>query len=78
MKDLKRPKRVMHYEVGKLSFLKYVDDLEAYANKLEKQLSIPRVVGRSEQLCECAMPDPIDPFDEVDKETCRKCGNKFA
>jgi len=31
-----------------------------------------------EELCECAMPDPIDPFAEVDKDTCRKCNNLIA
>lgn len=32
----------------------------------------------SELLCECAMPDPIDPFASVDKDTCRKCNNLIA
>ena len=31
----------------------------------------------SELLCDCAMPDPINPFDAVDKETCRKCNLRF-
>jgi hypothetical protein len=30
------------------------------------------------ELCDCAMPDPIDPFTEVDKDTCRKCKNSIA
>ena len=53
----------------------YADFFKEYKNK---QLIIADVVGQSEQLCECAMPDPIDPFDDVDKDTCRKCGNSFA
>lgn len=32
----------------------------------------------SELLCECVMPDPINPWDSVDKDTCRKCENKIA
>ena len=32
----------------------------------------------SEQLCDCAMPDPINPWDNVDKDTCRKCNNLIA
>ena len=30
------------------------------------------------ELCDCAIPDPIDPFAEVDKDTCRKCNNLIA
>ena len=30
------------------------------------------------ELCDCAMPDPIDPFAEVDKDTCRKCNCLIA
>jgi len=43
-----------------------------------KKLIIPVVGVRSEQLCDCIMPDPIDPWAEVDKFTCRKCGNLIA
>ena len=32
----------------------------------------------SELLCECVMPDPINPWDSVDKDTCRKCEHKIA
>jgi len=32
----------------------------------------------SELLCDCAMPDPLNPFTEVDKYTCRKCNNLIA
>ena len=48
--------------------------------RLEKieQLTLTDVVKQSEQLCDCAMPDPIDPFAEVDKDTCRKCNNLIA
>ena len=50
--------------------------LRKLAEYLEiKQLLIHSVVVT---LCECAMPDPIDPFAEVDKDTCRKCNNLIA
>lgn len=39
---------------------------------------IPCCKSDSEQLCECAMPDPINPWDSLDKDTCRKCENKIA
>lgn len=31
-----------------------------------------------EELCDCAMPSPIDPFAEVDKDTCRHCNKLMA
>ena len=44
-------------------------------NKQEKALNYTH---SGELLCDCAMPDPIDPFAEVDKDTCRKCNNLIA
>ena len=43
-----------------------------------EQLMLNGVGVQSEQLCGCAMPDPIDPFAEVDKDTCKKCNNLIA
>tara|TARA_R110002167_G_C12475383_1_gene634059 strand:+ start:564 stop:791 length:228 start_codon:yes stop_codon:yes gene_type:complete len=44
-------------------------------NKIEEAIN---VIQCCEKLCDCAMPDPIDPFAEVDKDTCRKCNNLIA
>ena len=46
-----------------------------FALPLVKKLFIADVVGT---FCDCAVPDPIDPFAEVDKDTCRKCKNFIA
>ena len=37
-KEMTKPKRVMYCEVSKMRFLKYVDQLEAYVDKLELDL----------------------------------------
>ena len=37
-KEIIKPERVMYYEGSKMSFLEYVDKLEAYAEKLEKAI----------------------------------------
>lgn len=37
------------------------------------QLLQANVVGRSEQLCECEIPKPIDSYDSIDKNICRDC-----
>ena len=50
-------------------------DQEKLKNRI---LNLFSVGVRSEQLCECAMPEPIDPFAEVDKDTCKKCSNLIA
>ena len=44
-------------------------------NELYEAISVTRCCT---ELCDCAMPDPIDPFAEVDKDTCRKCNNLIA
>jgi len=31
-----------------------------------------------EELCGCVIPSPIDPFAEVDKDTCRHCNRLIA
>ena len=31
-----------------------------------------------EELCDCVIPSPIDPFAEVDKDTCRHCNRLIA
>jgi len=41
-------------------------------NPLNSNNDLYDVVGT---FCDCAVPDPIDPFAEVDKDTCRKCKN---
>ena len=38
-KKIVRPKRVLNYESTNLGFLQYVDQLEAYANKLEAKIN---------------------------------------
>ena len=43
--------------------------------EIEKAINYTRCCT---ELCDCAMPDPIDPFTEVDKDTCRKCKNFIA
>ncbi len=56
-----------------------VEDLAFIMQKYtDEQLTIHSVVKQSELLCDCAMPDPINPWDSVDKDTCRKCENKIA
>ena len=38
-KEITKPERVMYYEGSKMSFLEYVDQLEAYAENLEKAIN---------------------------------------
>jgi hypothetical protein len=38
-KEIIKPERVMYYEGSKMSFLEYVDKLEAYAEKLEEAIN---------------------------------------
>ena len=45
--------------------------LEDYARAL--QLMQTDVVGQSEELCDCEIPKPIDPYDSIDKNICRDC-----
>ena len=47
-------------------------------NLLDEYLEAINYTHCCTELCECAMPDPIDPFTEVDKDTCRKCNNLIA
>jgi hypothetical protein len=54
-------------------------EIEKWVDKDLKAIDVIQCCkSDSEQLCDCAMPDPIDPFEEVDKDTCRKCENKIA
>jgi hypothetical protein len=41
-KEITKPERVMHYEGSKMSFLEYVDQLEAYVEKLEAAINYTR------------------------------------
>ena len=54
-----------------LNFEELIDVVESVV----KKLTITDVSMRSEQLCDCVMPDPIDPWADVDKYTCQKCNN---
>ena len=47
--------------------------LEDYAEA--KQLTIPVVVGT---LCDCEIPKPKDPFNDIDKHYCRDCENLIS
>jgi len=74
MEKLKRPKRILHHEVSNLKFLLYVDELEAYVDKLEKAIDyIP--------CCE-TLKDKVAPtfeeWKEQNKITISKCGKKLA
>ncbi len=52
---------------------------DVFNKAYKEQCNIADVVVRqSEQLCECAMPDPINPWDNIDKDTCRKCNSVIA
>jgi hypothetical protein len=41
-KEITKPERVMYYEGSKMSFLEYVDQLEAYVEKLEEAINYTR------------------------------------
>ncbi|MGY8910597.1 MAG: hypothetical protein ACKVIG_12140 [Flavobacteriales bacterium] len=56
----------------------YTDAISDAIQAVKKMDYIPCCKSDSEQLCDCAMPDPINPWDSVDKDTCRKCENKIA
>tara|TARA_R110002049_G_scaffold255759_1_gene431249 strand:+ start:470 stop:718 length:249 start_codon:yes stop_codon:yes gene_type:complete len=59
--------------------IKKEGSLQALVNMLEAAINYTHCCeSDSEQLCDCAMPDPINPWDSVDKDTCRKCENKIA
>ena len=45
-------------------------DEKDFLNKLKEAINYTHSCT---ELCDCAMPEPIDPFAEVDKDTCRKC-----
>ena len=53
-------------------------DLNAYALGLEAMYEAINHTRCHTELCDCAIPNPIDPFTEVDKDTCRKCNNLIA
>ena len=61
-----------------IEFYEGLDTLLTFIEKDKKQLLLTGVGVRSEQLCDCVMPDPINPWDSVDKDTCIKCENKIA
>jgi hypothetical protein len=46
---------------------------EAMQKYADAQLLQTAVVGQSEQLCECEISKPIDPYDSIDKNICRDC-----
>lgn len=48
---MEKPKQVNPNDAPPHEFLRYVDELETYVNKLEEQLRLGGVVGRSELLC---------------------------
>lgn len=50
MKDLNKPKQVHPNDVSPHEFLRYVEELETYANKLEKQLRLYSV-SSSKRFC---------------------------
>ena len=47
-----------------------IKQMESIGNSIVEKLN-KRIIT----VCDCAMPDPIDPYSAVDKETCRKCNN---
>lgn len=56
-----------------------IQNIENLIDKDLKAINYTRCCeSDSELLCECVMPDPINPWDSVDKDTCRKCENKIA
>ena len=60
-------------EEGKEKRRETVEDCKKIIDEhVKEQLNLYDVVGT---FCDCAAPDPIDPFAEVDKDTCRKCKN---
>ena len=56
-------------------YVKHTTDAKMILNKEQEAINYTRCCT---ELCDCAMPDPIDPFAEVDKDTCRKCNNLIA
>ncbi len=68
---------VASYDLGTLESYKYLIEMIAIEYHNE-QLRLYGVVRQSEQLCDCAMPEPINPWDNVDKDTCRKCNSLIA
>ena len=50
---------------------KWVEILERYKEKL----TIPVVVGA---LCDCEIPKPKDPYNDIDKHYCIDCENLIA
>ena len=53
-------------------------DIRCELHDIKDQLKAINYTRCCTELCDCAMPDPIDPFAEVDKNTCRKCNNLIA
>ena len=60
-----------------MSVVQLTNKIAAQERELNK-LRLSGVVRQSEQLCDCVMPDPINPWDNVDKDTCRKCNSLIA
>jgi len=66
-------------EQNRLETLKSLDELTERGLQLlteinqALQLLQTAVVGQSEQLCECEISKPIDPYDSIDKDICRDC-----
>ena len=54
---------------------KQIEESEKFVGELLENIFDTRCCT---ELCDCAIPDPIDPFAEVDKDTCRKCNNLIA
>ena len=65
-----KPKRVMYCEVSKMRFLKYVDQLEAYVDKLELDNKPPAFNVVNSEMTEESIRDFIELI-EPEKQWCR-------
>jgi hypothetical protein len=83
--------KLIKMEITKEQILKIVDQCFHYyassfrnearqeaTDLIEKHELAISVTRCCTELCDCAILDPIDPFAEVDKDTCRKCNNLIA
>ena len=69
-------------EIERLNLMERTKDLSEYGQDIlnefraiKRALTIPVVVGT---LCDCEIPKPKDPYNDIDKHYCRDCENLIA